>query len=253
MKPLTLILALLSLSALAPAQSPSGAPVRIFASNGIKAVVEDLKKPLEKSSGHPVSLIFDSTAGLRKRISSGEAFEIALLTTEATDALIKDGTLTAASRTDLARAGVGVGYKTGSPKPDTTTAASMKKALLDAKSITYAGDGASRAFIDNMIAKLGLTETLKPRTVLAQGSGPATADVASGKSDLVLTLVSEILPVQGLSLAGTIPQEFQAYISFTGAISAKSPNADAAASVLKAMHSPAVALIYKARGMEAAK
>ena len=236
-------------SSLAAAQT-TAAPLRIFASNGVKAVVEDMKSPVEKTTGHPLAVIFDSTAGLRKRIAAGEAFDVALLTSDGAEELLKNGTLNASTSADLARAGVGVGYRTGTPKPDVHTAEGMKKALLAAKSITYAGDGASRAYIDKMIEKLGLTATLKPRTVLAQGSGPATAAVADGKSDLVLTLISEILPVQGLSLAGGIPDEFQSYISFTAAASAKTTNPDAAKKLIAAFKSPSVAMIYKARGME---
>jgi len=254
MKPRRSVLLGLSLfcfSFISPAQTPPASPpLRIFASNGIKAVVEDLKRPVEKSTGRPLALIFDSTAALRKRIAEGEGFDLAILTTDATAELVKDGTLSAATSADLARAGVGVGYRTGTPKPDTHTAESMKKALLAAKSITYAADGASRAFVDKMIDKLGLTATLKPRTVFAQGSGPATAAVAAGQSDLVLTLTSEILPVQGISLAGGLPDEFQSYITFTAAVSSKSPNMAAAKSMIASMKAPSVAMIYKARGME---
>ncbi len=249
MKTLALLTsAALCCASLLSAQTP--APLRVFASNGVKAVAEDLKTQTEKKIGRPIALTFDSTAGLRKHIAAGEPWDVALLTSDAVDAMIKDGTLNGSTRADLARVGVGVGYKTGTAKPDTHTAESMKKALLGAKSITYAADGASRPFVDKMLDKMGLTATLKPRTVLAAGSGPATADVAAGKSDLVLTLVSEILPVNGLSLAGEIPNEFQSYITFTGAANAKTANLAAVQSLLAAFKSPSVAMIYKARGME---
>ena len=47
-------------------------PLHVFASNGVKAVAEDLKKAAEKSVGRPIELTFDSTAGLRKKIAAGE-------------------------------------------------------------------------------------------------------------------------------------------------------------------------------------
>ncbi len=115
LSPALLGLSLLCFSSLAPAQT-APPPIRVFASNGIKAVVEDMKGPVEKTTGHPLAVIFDSTAGLRKRISAGEAFDVALLTTDGTEALVKEGSLNASTRVELARAGVGVGYKTGTPK-----------------------------------------------------------------------------------------------------------------------------------------
>jgi molybdate transport system substrate-binding protein len=236
------------LSSLACAQAP--APLRVFASNGVKAVAEDLKGQAEKATGRSIVFTFDSTAGLRKYIAAGDPWDIALVTSEAVDTMIKDGSLNASTRADLARVGVGVGYKTGARKPDVQTADGMKKALLRAKSITYVADGASRVLVDQMIEILGLTTTLKPRTFLAEASGPATAAVVSGRSDIVLTLISEILSVEGLSLAGGIPDEFQKKITFSGAANARTGNLAAAKSLLAAFKSPSVATTYKARGME---
>jgi ABC-type molybdate transport system substrate-binding protein len=72
-------------SSLACAQAP--APLRVFASNGVKAVAEDLKGQAEKATGRSIVLTFDSTAGLRKHIAAGEPWDVALITSEAVDAL----------------------------------------------------------------------------------------------------------------------------------------------------------------------
>jgi molybdate transport system substrate-binding protein len=235
-------------SSLACAQTP--APLRVFASNGVKTVAGDLKVQAEKAAGRSIAFTFDSTAGLRKHIAAGEPWDVALLTSAAIDAMLQDGSLNASTRADLARVGVGVGYKTGSRRPDVHTADGMKRALLGAKSITYAADGASRIAVEQMIDRLGLTATLKPRTFLAEGSGPATAAVVTGRADIVLTLVSEILSVNGLSLAGGIPDEFQRNITFSGAVNARTGNLAVARSLLATFKSPAVAVIYKGCGME---
>ena len=244
------LLTLTSLCIFSHASAQAPGPLRVFASNGIKAVAEDLKPQTEKTTGRPISFTFDSTVGLRKRIAAGEPWDVAIFTSDAVDSLIKDGSLNASTRTDFATVGVGVGYKTGTKKPHVETADAMKKTLLDAKSVTYAAEGASRVVVERMIDKLGLAATLKPRIVLAQGSGPATAAVAAGKSDIVLTLASEILPVSGLSLAGGIPKEFQQNFIFSGAANVKTANLAAAKALLAALKSPAAAPIYKARGME---
>jgi molybdate transport system substrate-binding protein len=209
-------------SSFAGAQTP--APLRVFASNGIKTAAEDLKGQAEKATGRSIVFTFDSSSGLRKHIAAGEPWDVVLLTSTAVDAMAKDGSVDASSRVDLARVGVGVGYKTGAAKPDIRTADSMKKTLLGAKSITYVGDGASRLVVEQMIDKLGLTATLKARTNLAEGAEPAAAAVLTGKSDILLTLISEILSVKGLSLAGGIPDEFQKNITFSGAANAKPGN-----------------------------
>jgi len=55
-----------------------------------------------------------------------------------TDDLIKQGRLVAATRTDVARGGIGIAVRAGTPKPDISSVDALKRALLEAKSITYA-------------------------------------------------------------------------------------------------------------------
>jgi molybdate transport system substrate-binding protein len=84
-------------------------------------------------------------------------------------------------------------------------------------------------------------------------AGAAPASVGKGESDLVLTLISEILPEPGVELAGPIPSEFQTYIGFSAAPSPKAVGSPAAATLITFMKSSAAAAIYKAKGMETAK
>jgi molybdate transport system substrate-binding protein len=248
-KLLTLLAVIMSVTLLGSA-SVEAADLRVLASNGVKAAVEELKPQLEKASGGTVSIDFSTTAALRERIEKGEAFDVAILTDDAIDVLIKAGKLSQAQRAKLARVGIGVGYRKGTPKPDVGTASSIKQALLDAKSIAYTEAGASRPGIDRMFGQLGIAGQLHIKSHLT-AAGAAPASVGKGESDLVLTLISEILPEPGVALAGPIPSEFQTYIGFSAAPSPKTAASPAAAAVIKFLDSPTAAAIYKAKGMEA--
>jgi molybdate transport system substrate-binding protein len=233
--------------------NPAGAnaaDLRVLASNGVKAAVEVMKPQLEKASGSTLSIDFSTTAALRERIEKGEAFDVAILTDDAIDALISAGKISQAQRARLARVGIGVGYRKGAPKPDVGSAAGIKQALLNAKSIAYTEAGASRPGIDRMFERLGIAGQLKAKSHLT-AAGAAPASVGKGESDLVLTLISEILPEPGVELAGPIPSEFQTYIGFSAATSPKAAASPSAAAVIKFLDSPAAAGIYKAKGMEA--
>src|SRR5215510_614072 len=100
------------------------AEIHVLASNGVKAAVEELKPQLEKASGSTLSIDFSTAANLRERIEKGEAFDVAILTDDAIDALIQAGKISQSQRAKLARVGIGVGYRKGAPKPDVGTAAS---------------------------------------------------------------------------------------------------------------------------------
>ena len=238
--------------ALTDAAAAHAADLRVLASNGVKAAIEEMKPQLEKATGSGLSIDFSTAAALRERIKKGEAFDVAILTDDAIDALIKAGKISPAQRAKLARVGIGVGYRKGAPKPDVGTAASIKQALLNAKSIAYTESGASRPGIDRMFERLGVASQLHTKSHLT-AAGAAPASVGKGESDLVLTLISEILPEPGVELAGPIPSEFQTYIGFSAAPSPKAAGLPAAAALITFMKSSAAAATYKAKGMETAK
>jgi molybdate transport system substrate-binding protein len=246
------LVGLLGQSAAAP-QSTAGqqSPVRVLTSNGMKAVVEELQPRCERAIGHPLSIEYGSTAGLKQKIDAGAAFDAVILTSEAIGELVKEGKVTAGTRASFARCGVGVAVRAGSAKPDISTPAALKRTLQEAKSITYAGDGASRGYIDKMLVRLGLAEETKPKIVLTQGSGPAMASVAAGQTALVMTLMSELLPVHGIDVVGPFPAELQNYVSFGAAAGAKASEPEGAKALIAFLKSSEAAPVYKAKGMEA--
>jgi molybdate transport system substrate-binding protein len=250
MRKLSTTVAILSAAIFLGVSSAQAADIRVLASNGIKAAVEALKPQLEKASGSTLSIDFNTAATLRERIEKGEAFDVAILTDDAVDALIKAGKLSPMLRTKLARVGIGVGFRKGAPKPDVRTAASIKQALLDAKAIAYTGNGASRPAIDMMIERLGIAKALQPKAHLT-AAGAAPASVAKGESDLVLTLISEILPEPGVELAGPLPSDFQTYLGFSAAPSPGAAKSSNVAALIAVLHGNAAAASYKAKGMEA--
>jgi len=239
---------ILLLNGIEPARAQSG-PLRLLVSNGMKGSLEALQAQAEKAVGRPLSIEFNSTAGLKKKIAAGETFDGTVITVEAVDELIAQGILTAASRTDVGRSELGIGIRTGAPKPDVGTPESLKQALLAAKSITYPQDGASRGYIEQMFQRLGITSDVKPKIILAQGSGPATESVAKGQAAMVLTLFSEILPIEGVEVLGPFPGDYRFDIKFAAAANAKSQNAAAVKTFIAFLTSPAAAPVLKAKGI----
>jgi molybdate transport system substrate-binding protein len=176
---------------------------------------------------------------------------VAVVTSDLLDTLIKDGRIRADSRAGVARAGVGVGIRAGAPRPDISSPDALKRTLQNAKSVTYARDGASRAHIDKMFDRFGIAEAMKPKTILEQGSIRSTARVVQGDAEIVMTLVSEILPIKGIELVGPLPPAVQNYVSFAAGVSPKVNDAAAAKALVGFLTGPEAAPAFKARGMEA--
>ena len=224
--------------------------LRVLASNGVKGSMEALQPQCEKAIGRPLAIQFGSTASLKKRIESGEPFDVAIITTEAIGDLLEQGTLAATSRADVGRSELGIGIRAGAPRPDIRTAAALKKAFLETPSITYPQDGASRGTIERMFERMGITADVKRKILLAPGSGPATESVAAGKAAMVITLFSEIVPIHGVEILGPLPGEYRSDIRFAAAASITSQNAEAARALIAFLAGPGAASVLKAKGIE---
>jgi molybdate transport system substrate-binding protein len=225
-------------------------PIRMAVSNGMKAVVQQLQTACERTTGHPFAIEFGSTTGLRQKIDAGTPFDLVIVTSDGIADLTKQTKVMAGTSAELARAGIGFAVKTGAPKPDISTPEAMKRALREAKSVTYAQDGASRPTVDAMFERLGLAAELKPKIKMTTGSGPAMESVAAGQTAVVLTLISELMPVHGIEIVGPLPGDLQHYVTFSAATGAKASDTAAAHAVTACFKSASVAPVYKANGME---
>jgi len=239
-----------ALACLYAQQAANSNGVRVIASNGIKAVLDELRPKAEAAAGKPVAMEFNSSNAQVDRIEKGAEFDVAVLTSDTIDDLINKGKIIPGTRTDLARAGIGVGVQKGAPKPDIGSSQAIKNALLKAKTVTYAQDGASRVHVEMMFGRLGISQEMTPKIRLEQGSTRSAALVAQGRAEMILTLISEILPAEGVQLVGPLPSEFQYYVGFAAGIGAKAKHADAGKSLISFLSSPAMAATLAAKGME---
>ena len=198
----------------------------VLSSNGVRAGLEALAPDCEQRIGRKILVEYGTSSSLKERIAGGANVDVALITTEVVADLAKGGHLVPDSVTPIGHAGIGVGIREGGHRYAIGTPDEIKQALLAARSITYAQDGASRVHLERMFAELKIADEMKAKTLLEQGSTRAAARVVAGDAEILLTLVSEILPVQGVELLGPLPGHFQSYVFFDGAVGKKSQDAD---------------------------
>lgn len=219
----------------------------ILSSNATKAVVEALGPQFEKASGQQVLFKFANSAELKARIDEGEAFDVAILTAPLIGELVTSGRLTAASRTDIARSGVGMAIHPLATKPDISTADALKGALVYARSVALVGVGASAPIMRAIFERFGLSEAMKAKTVLVDSAAHA---VAAGEAELGFTQVSEILNVPGADLAAPLPPDLQVYTVFQAGVGSSSPAASAAGQFIAFLTSATAVPVIRAKGME---
>jgi molybdate transport system substrate-binding protein len=223
--------ATLGLAAVA-AGPASGAELKVFGSRVTKMVVDDIGPQFEKATGHKLVVVTDVAAVMKRRIEAGETFDLAVLVSFQTDELIKSGKLIADTRADLMKAGIGVAVRRGAPVPDIATVEAFKRTLLAAKSITYLKEGASTLHLNRVFAQMGIADALRDKTVKPD-TEKVSELVAAGDVELGIIVIPNIL----------------SYIVFTGAVSASSPNQQAARDLMQFLKSPVALQSIKSKGM----
>jgi molybdate transport system substrate-binding protein len=239
-------LSILSFFGVGPA---TAAEIKVLVSNALKSSMEELAPQFEKATQNKLAITFGAAAELKTSIEKGAAIDLAILTAEVTDALIKEGKLTAAGRADIARSGAGVAARKGAPKIDIGTTEAFKHALLEAKSIAYVEAGATAPYIKSLFERLGIADQVKPKLKPQPTSNPAAKAVANGEAELGITQISEILPYAGAELVGPIPAEIQLYTVYPAAVAADTKEPDAAKALIKFLAAPAAIAVLKAKGL----
>jgi molybdate transport system substrate-binding protein len=223
--------------------------IRVLSSVGIKTVVDALAPQFEKTTTHRVTTVFDLASTLKTKIEGGEPFDVAILTPPLLDDLIAKKIVAAASRATVARVGLGLMSRAGAPKPDVSSVAAFTRALVNARSITYASAGASGVAFVATIEKLGIAKQVAARARPEATTEAVGHNVTSGASDFAVLPVSEILPVKGAELGGVFPAEVQTYVVMAAGVSAKAQGR-AAQDFVAFLMSPANTAVVRQMGME---
>jgi molybdate transport system substrate-binding protein len=228
----------------------NAAEIKVIASVGVKAVLEELAPQFERAGEHKVKITFGTAVPLKRQIDGGESFDVVVLTPALVEDLAKAGKVASGTATNVAKAGIGVAIRAGAPKPDISTADAFKRTLMNAKSIAYSKEGQSGTAMARLIERLGLADEMKAKTVLGTRSGQTAANVVEGKAELAFTLLSEILPIAGVEVAGMLPAELQSYVVFTAGVGAAAKDPQAAKAFIDFLKAPAAVPTIKAKGME---
>jgi molybdate transport system substrate-binding protein len=229
--------------------SAYAAELKIFGSRVTKMVIADIGPQFEQATGYKPVVVSDVAAVMKRRIESGEPFDLAVLVDFQTDDLIKAGKLIATTRADVMKAGIGVAVRRGAPKPDISTVDAFKQTLLSAKSLVYLREGASTRHLNRVFDDLGIADALRSKTTQPMTESVSEM-VAQGDAELGIIVTPNILSVPGAELVGPLPPELQSYIVFTAAVSAQSPYQEAAAALIKLLKSSSVGTVIRAKRME---
>jgi molybdate transport system substrate-binding protein len=232
-------------------ESTGAPPLTGISSMAMRHALAELADAYERTTGQRAAI--ESVGGVEaaRRVRDGEAFDVVVLASNVIDELAAAGCVEPDSPVDLARSGVAIAVAAGARRPDVSSEAAVRTAVLAAGRIGVS-TGPSGAHLARLLERWGLADVVAPRIVQAPPGVPVGALVARGEVELGFQQLSELIHLPGINVVGTLPQEIQESTVFSGAVCCLSARPAAAAALLAFLASPAADATKRRHGMEPA-
>jgi molybdate transport system substrate-binding protein len=186
-----------------------------------------------------------------RRVQAGEPFDVVFLASDAIDKLIAAGSVVAGSKVDLFRSPVAIAVRSGAKRPDIGSEDALRQAVLEAATIGYS-TGPSGVALMRLFERWGIAAELQGRIVQAPPGVPVGALVARGEAALGFQQLSELMHLEGISVAGPLPEAVQIVTTFSAGLCAGSVQGEAVRRMLDFMASPEFDETKRRHGMEPA-
>jgi molybdate transport system substrate-binding protein len=236
------------LTGLVAGVSAHAAEITVVASGGpLPDVMGTLLPMFEKATGNKVTVAFKGAPEIVADLKGGDA-DLVVTNSETVDELAANGDMVSTGKTLLMISKVGIGVKTGAPRPDVSTPDKLKAALLAAKSVGYS-QGTSGQHFQTVMQRLGIADAIRPKAVVVQGR-PVGAAIASGEAEIGIQQVAELRPVAGVEVIAEMPPELQKQIPYSAGIGAKAKDAATARALVTFLRSGPAVDVLKRKGMD---
>ena len=231
--------------------APAPSEVTVISAGAVKTAFTEASGAWERKSGNKVTATFSPAGELRKRVASNEAADVLIVPADIFGDVA--GAVDPATRRDLGVVAMGAAVRKGAPVPDISTSAALKKTLTDAKSLTYMDPtrGTSgKHFDEQVVPKLGIRDAVRAKATLGEG-GFIAEKVARGEVEIAFHQMTEMIPVQGVTIVGPLPSELQKLTVYSGAVMKNAKNPAQAKALLDYLASPEGRKAFLERGFTA--
>jgi molybdate transport system substrate-binding protein len=204
----------------AAASNAGATEVTVMSGGAVKSGFTDAVAAWQRKTGHKVSAQFAPAGELRRKVGAGEVTDILIVPSENLAEFERGGAIEMATRRDLGAVAMGVAVRKGAPSPDISTTEAFRRTLQQAKSLTYMDPtrGTSgKHFDESVLPRLGIRDEVRAKAQLGQG-GYIAEKVASGEVDMAIHQITEMAPVQGVTVVGPLPPELQKVTVYSGVV-----------------------------------
>jgi len=219
-----------------------------ISSMATRQILSELAAAYQQAAGQAVSIESVGGVDAAKRIRAGEAFDLAVLASEALRQLEADGALVSGSVVEIAESPMAMAVRTGESRPGPLDEAAVRSALANAASIGIS-TGPSGAHVVKLARDWGLENEISGRIVQAKPGIPVAKLLADGAVELGFQQLSEMQGAPGIAIVGLLPEALQPKTIFAAGLCKAAAHADAARAFIAYLASAKTAETKRRHGM----
>ena len=229
--------------------------IKVLSSTAMKTSMDVLMPQFEQASGHKVSFSYGPSPRIAKQVADGDANDVAIVTNQAVDDLIKQGRIVPGTRADIAHSAMALAVQQGAPKPDISTPEKFKQTMLAAQSLGMSnpvGGGVSGGILIGIFEQLGIAEQMKPKLTFGAG-GPAGLIgflLVRKEVEVGIQQMPELMAVPGIDIIGKLPFGMRTVSVFSAGLSTAASDATAARALIDFLTTPQAKAAIRSMGME---
>jgi molybdate transport system substrate-binding protein len=242
-------------TALILATPAAAAEVNVVAAGAVRGIIASMIDDHSRQTGHKFDLVVGPTGQLRAALASGKPVDLVIVAAPLMSELEGAGRITAGSRIDLGRVGLGVVIREGTPSPDISTPEAVKAVLIKANTIAYTDPklgGTSVEQLMKIAERFGIKDEVIRKAVTATGGNDAAAKVADGRAEIAIVPITDIHAKEA-KLVGPLPETIQLWTVYAAAIPVSSAEPEAARAFVAAMTAPMTRDAWIKAGWQPAK
>ena len=214
-----------------------------------RQILTALSQRYEEKTGQSVAIQAMGGVDAARAVREGQSTDIVILASDVMTKLQTEGFIAAGSIQGIARSGMAIAVRAGTPHPDIASAGAVRQAIAAAQKIGYS-TGPSGDHLIRLCETWGLADA--GRLVKAPPGIQVASLVAQGQADLGFQQLSELMHVQGIEIVGPLPPEIQATTIFAAGIATASRQPEDARALIAFFASPDNADVKRAQGMDPA-
>lgn len=199
--------------------------LRVICAGGFFAAMKRIGPAFEAASGVRLALTYGAPARTRELMLGETGADVGVVVAATLKDVEAAGRLAPDSRFRVALSPIGLGVPSGRPHPDLSSLEAFRATILSASAIGLSDPKAGTNLANEVLAaaeRQGFGAEMRARVRFVEGPGSVvSAEVAKGGFDFVITLASEIVPIDGVDYVGALPVAMQTEYGMDAAMMAR--------------------------------